>query len=152
MARAIAARGCPTGLAWFPPRSLPPGAWHWLKPILDLDPTYRLEILVRSEQYQLVLSSHSSYQEIELGQHTPCGAKLLKNFSKFSSCLLVGGPEAQKRQSCLQTGQVLPIAPAQAYAASVLAEHRQANAKTMARTEPRVDPLFQRWLPVQVRR
>jgi hypothetical protein len=41
-----------------------------------------------------VLSSQRSYQEIELGQHAPDGAKLLEKFGKLSGGLFVCWPQA----------------------------------------------------------
>jgi len=54
-----------------------------------------LEVLVSGEEYQPMLPTYGSYQEIELRQHAPCRAKILKKLGKFGSCLFVGGPEAE---------------------------------------------------------
>jgi hypothetical protein len=65
------------------------------EPVLDSKATYCLEVLVSGEEYQTMLPSYGSYQEIELRRHAPCRAKILKKLGKFGSCLFVGGPEAE---------------------------------------------------------
>jgi hypothetical protein len=99
-----------------------------------------------------MLSSQGGYQQIELRQHAPSGAKLLEKLRKFSRCLFVHGPKTESSQSELETGQILPMSPGKSDSCSVFTKHRQAYAETVARPKPRIYFLFERGLTIQVSR
>lgn len=78
--------------------------------------------MVRGKERQLELTGHGCDQQVELGQHPPRGAKLLKKRRKLGRGLFVGRPQLKDPQRRLQAGQVLSMTAAQAKAGTVFAE------------------------------